>query len=245
MTCSRPVRVSRSASARASSIVAGSRSTPSSVSMMHLGRVETLGQHVVHRELEVLGVDAEGEGQAGLRVEVDEQDLVAELGQGRPEGGHRGGLGDAALLVGDRECRCHRSLSCRTAVAEIATTPVCWSHVFNPRSSRHRPRHRAHGRDRPLVRRPAGPARARPGAGGPGRGAPRGAGGRAPDGVRRPRRGAARRPGGPGLARHGRGPAGRPGASGGAAGQQRRLRHEAAGSSTTRWTPRPRCSRCW
>src|SRR6478672_8193284 len=34
MTCSRPVRVSRSASARASSIVAGIRSTPSSVAMM-------------------------------------------------------------------------------------------------------------------------------------------------------------------------------------------------------------------
>ena len=37
-TCSRPVRVSRSASARASSMVAGSRSTPSSVSMIDLGR---------------------------------------------------------------------------------------------------------------------------------------------------------------------------------------------------------------
>ena len=58
-TCSRPVRVSRSASARASSIVAGSRSTPSSVSMITSVGVEALGEHVVHRQLEVLGVDAE------------------------------------------------------------------------------------------------------------------------------------------------------------------------------------------
>ena len=51
----------------------------------HLGRVEALGQHVVDRELEVLGVDAQREGQAGLRVEVDEQHPVAELGQRRPD----------------------------------------------------------------------------------------------------------------------------------------------------------------
>ncbi len=82
-TCSRPVRVSRSASARASSMVAGSRSTPSSVSRITSAGDEALGQHVVHRELEVLRVDAEGEGQAGLRVEVDEQHPLARARRAR------------------------------------------------------------------------------------------------------------------------------------------------------------------
>ena len=84
-------------------MVAGSRSTPSSVSMITSAGDEALGQHVVHRQLEVLGVDAEGEGQAGLRVEVDQQHLLAELGEGGAERRDGRGLGDATLLVGDRE----------------------------------------------------------------------------------------------------------------------------------------------
>ena len=43
------------------------------------------------------------ERQAGLRVEVDEQHPVAELGERGPERGDGGRLGDATLLVGDRE----------------------------------------------------------------------------------------------------------------------------------------------
>src|SRR3546814_6438214 len=38
-----------------------------------LSRGESLGQHVVHRELEVFRVDAGREGQARLGVEIDEQ----------------------------------------------------------------------------------------------------------------------------------------------------------------------------
>ena len=66
-----------------------------------LDRVDTLGQDVVDRGLEVLGVDAEREGQAGLRVEVDQQHAVPELGQRGADRGDGRGLRDPALLVGD------------------------------------------------------------------------------------------------------------------------------------------------
>jgi hypothetical protein len=66
-----------------------------------LERVDALGQDVVHRGLEVLGVDAEREGEAGLRVEVDQQHPVPELGQRGADGRDGRGLGDPALLVGD------------------------------------------------------------------------------------------------------------------------------------------------
>ncbi len=58
-------------------------------------------QDVVDRALDGVGVDAEAVGQAGLRVEVDEEDALAELGEGGAQRGHRGGLCDAALLVRD------------------------------------------------------------------------------------------------------------------------------------------------
>ena len=50
-----------------------------------------------------LGIDPEGEGQAGLRVEVDQQHRLAELGQRRADGRDGRRLGHAALLVGDRQ----------------------------------------------------------------------------------------------------------------------------------------------
>ena len=89
---------------------------------------EALGEHVVDRQLEVLGVDAEGEGQAGLRVEVDEQHRLPQLGERGPDRGDGGRLGDAALLVGDREGRgpaAHRGPSCRTRRARLAVAPTC------------------------------------------------------------------------------------------------------------------------
>ena len=103
MTYSRPVRVSRSASARASSIVAGSRSTPSSVSMIASDGSRPLVSTWCTESVEVLGVDAEAEGQAGLGVEVDEQHPLAQLGERGTERGDGGRLGDATLLVGDGE----------------------------------------------------------------------------------------------------------------------------------------------
>lgn len=70
-----------------------------------LAGVEALRQNVVDGELEVLRVDAQGERQAGLRVEIDQQHTLPQLGERRTERGDRRGLGDATLLVGDRE-RC-------------------------------------------------------------------------------------------------------------------------------------------
>ena len=63
--------------------------------------IHALGEHVVDGGVEVLGVDAEAEGEAGLGVEVDEEDPLALLGERRTERGDSGRLGDAALLVGD------------------------------------------------------------------------------------------------------------------------------------------------
>ena len=51
----------------------------------------------------LLGLEAEREREAGLRIEVDEQHLLAEIGERQPDGLGRRGLGHAALLVGDRE----------------------------------------------------------------------------------------------------------------------------------------------
>ena len=55
------------------------------------------------RELEGLGVEPEREGQAGLRVEVDHENPLPELGERHPDGRDGGGLGDATLLVGHRD----------------------------------------------------------------------------------------------------------------------------------------------
>ena len=56
---------------------------------------------VVHRGLEPAVVDAETRGGVALRVEVDDQRAVAQLGQAGTEVDGGGGLADAALLVGD------------------------------------------------------------------------------------------------------------------------------------------------
>ena len=102
-TYSRPVRVSRSASARGQ-LDGGRQQVDAVVGRdQHLGGVDALGEHVMHGELEVLRVDAERERQAGLRIEVDEQHPAALLGERGAQRRDGGRLGDAALLVGDRE----------------------------------------------------------------------------------------------------------------------------------------------
>src|SRR6478736_9581569 len=70
-----------------------------------VGERRATGQDVVDRLLDGVGVDAEGEGEAGLRVEVDEQDASSVLGERGAEARDRGGLGDATLLVRDGEDR--------------------------------------------------------------------------------------------------------------------------------------------
>ena len=62
-----------------------------------------LQQHVVQRGRALLGLESEREREAGLRVEVDEEHPLAEVGERQAQGLGRRGLGDAAFLVGDRE----------------------------------------------------------------------------------------------------------------------------------------------
>ena len=50
-----------------------------------LGGVDLAEQHLVDARRHLVGVDAEAEGQAGLGVQVDEQDSLAALGERRPQ----------------------------------------------------------------------------------------------------------------------------------------------------------------
>ena len=81
----------------------GTRSTPSSQATRDVGDGGRPSSTSLTDSLDLVGVDPEAERQAGLRVEVDEQHPLALLGEGRAERGDRGGLGDAALLVGHRD----------------------------------------------------------------------------------------------------------------------------------------------
>ena len=60
-------------------------------------------QHVEHRPLEILGIDALAHGQVALRVEIDREHALAALGQRDAEVEGRGGLGHPALLVRERD----------------------------------------------------------------------------------------------------------------------------------------------
>ena len=63
-------------------------------------------EHVVHRHLERVGVDALAHRQVALRVEVDAQHAVAPLDERGGEVQRRRGLRDAALLVGEGDDLC-------------------------------------------------------------------------------------------------------------------------------------------
>ena len=65
--------------------------------------VRRAGQHVVGRGAARLALDAEPGRGVALRVEVDDQHVLADRGQGGAEIDRRRGLADAALLVGDRD----------------------------------------------------------------------------------------------------------------------------------------------
>ncbi len=68
-----------------------------------LGHALAPNEDVVERPAERIGIEAEGEGQARLRVEVDHQGPSPELGRRHPQGVHGGRLGHAPLLVGHRQ----------------------------------------------------------------------------------------------------------------------------------------------
>ena len=71
--------------------------------MIALVEVGLAGEHVVGRDAPALAVDAEAGRGVALRVEVDDQHLLADRGERRAEIDRRRGLADAALLVGERE----------------------------------------------------------------------------------------------------------------------------------------------
>src|SRR5690606_23824182 len=58
-----------------------------------------LHQEVVDGEVERVGVGAEADGERALRVEVDQEDLAAVLGQRGAQVDRRGGLSHTAFLV--------------------------------------------------------------------------------------------------------------------------------------------------
>ena len=244
MTCSRPVRVSRSASARASSMVAGSRSTPSSVSRMtSVGSSPLVSTWWTESSRSSGSMPSENVRQAcGSRS--TRRTRWPELGERRPEGGDRGRLGDAALLVGDRECGGHRGTSCRTGLPELRRHRCCgmldcMSLPYSPSSPAPPP---GSGSSSPASSPPGAttwcwsPATATGWSRSPTSCAPT----YGVDG-----RGAARRPGRPGAAGPGRGAGGRPRPAGRPAGQQRRLRPQATLPRQRRRGRAGACSTCW
>ena len=64
---------------------------------------EPVHEHVEHRLLDRVGIDALGHRQVALRVHVAAEDAVALLGEGAGEVQRRRRLGDAALLVRERD----------------------------------------------------------------------------------------------------------------------------------------------
>src|SRR4029079_8951187 len=85
---------------------------------------------LVDAHLDIVRVNSEAERQAGLCVEVDEQHLLAELGERRPERGNRRRLSHPALLVGHGDDRCparRRSLG-RSAFLVLFTRSCHLSH---------------------------------------------------------------------------------------------------------------------
>ena len=68
-----------------------------------LGQRPRVDEHVVHRGGLAVRLDAEVRGGVGLRVEVEDADALAALGQGRRQVDRGGRLADAALLIDDRD----------------------------------------------------------------------------------------------------------------------------------------------
>ena len=64
-------------------------------------------QHVVDRHVERIGIESERVAERRLRIEVHEQDARARFRDRSTEGNGRGCLGDAALLIGDRDGTSH------------------------------------------------------------------------------------------------------------------------------------------
>ena len=78
----------------------------------HVGeRRPAVGEHVGHRSLDGVEVDAEPGRQVCLRIHVDAQDPVALFGERPGQVDRRRRLADAAFLVGDRDHVGHRGIT--------------------------------------------------------------------------------------------------------------------------------------
>ena len=95
-------------------------------------RADPAEQHVVHAELDGLRVQAEGEGQAGLRVEVDQEHLAALLRQGAAQRRHGGRLGDPALLVRHCDGPAHSRHCACPAPRPVTFRPVAFRTMSTP-----------------------------------------------------------------------------------------------------------------
>ena len=84
------------------------------------------GEHVVGRGAARLALDAEPGRGVALRVEIDDQDMLADGGERGAEIDGGRGLADAALLVGDRQ---HAR-----AGASAAGCPACGNGTTSGRS---------------------------------------------------------------------------------------------------------------
>ena len=108
--------------------------------------------HVVHGNLEIPGVDPQAGRGVALGIEVDDQDAIADLGQGGPEVDRRGGLAHTSLLVGDGN---HPRELSRGGPLPIEQRVGVRTDRRRPHLRLHRPfLHLHHGRPRGFRRRP-------------------------------------------------------------------------------------------
>ena len=87
------------------------------------------GEHVVGRETAAAPVDAEAGRGVALRIEIDDQHVLADRGERGAEIDRGRGFADAALLVGDRQdARRPRDADARTGAAAPQTgSPQAYS----------------------------------------------------------------------------------------------------------------------
>ena len=111
-------------------------------------------EHVVHRRLEAAVLDAQPGRGVALRIEVDDQRPLAELGQAGTEVDRGGRLADAALLVGDGDHAGER------ASRPLDRLDVIRRRIIGRRDGRHRVVRRLRGDGRrPATDRASGATR--------------------------------------------------------------------------------------
>ena len=113
-------------------------------------------EHVVHRRLDRVGVDALRHRQVALRVHVDAQHAVALLGERDGEVQRRRRLGDAALLVGEGDDLGLAAMSSHGSSFGGARARHSLPAITSGRNAAASPTGTRHGSARPTIRRCAG-----------------------------------------------------------------------------------------